>query len=29
LNNIFRKLRLDGRVALAMLAQERGAQSNS
>jgi len=26
LNNIFRKLRLDGRVALALLAQERGAQ---
>jgi two-component system nitrate/nitrite response regulator NarL len=27
LNNIFRKLRLDGRVALALLSQERGAQS--
>ncbi len=26
LNNIFRKLRLDGRVALALLAQERGSQ---
>ena len=29
LNNIFRKLRLDGRVALAMIAQERGVQSKS
>jgi DNA-binding NarL/FixJ family response regulator len=29
LNNIFRKLRLDGRVALALLAQERGAQSGN
>ena len=29
LNNIFRKLRLDGRVALALLAQDRGAQSRT